>query len=225
MARKESSRSTATATATATRSGPVDSPMTDEDVGDAPAVGASLRRERMARGMSLEALARSSGVSRAMLSQIELGHSTPTIKVLWKIARALGLPFSALLTDERPASSTTILRGDRARRLTSHDGRFSSRALFPPDRPRKAEFYELRLSPGGHEEADAHAIGTLENLVVTVGTVEILVSGETHRIGPGDAIQFQADLPHVYRNAGEDEAVMYLVMSYPDPTLPTGWNG
>src|SRR4051812_37078674 len=52
---------------------------------EAPEVGEQLRRVRSGRGMSLEALARASGVSRAMLSQIELGRSTPTIKVLWKV--------------------------------------------------------------------------------------------------------------------------------------------
>ena len=55
----------------------------------APVVGANLRRMRVKRGLSLERLARASGVSRAMLGQIELGQSAPTINVLWKIASAL----------------------------------------------------------------------------------------------------------------------------------------
>ena len=59
-----------------------------------PIVGGNLRRLRMKRGLSLERLSRASGVSQAMLGQIELGQSTPTINVLWKIARALGVAFS-----------------------------------------------------------------------------------------------------------------------------------
>src|SRR2546425_7373832 len=61
------------------------------------AVGANLRRLRTRRGLSLERLAHASGVSRAMLSQIELGRSTPTLRTLWKIAYALNKPFSALI--------------------------------------------------------------------------------------------------------------------------------
>src|SRR5580693_888365 len=87
----------------------------------APAVGANLRRLRTKRGLSLERLAKASGVSRAMLGQVELGQSTPTINVLWKIARALDVPFSALITD-RSARGTTLLPAHRARVLTSHDG-------------------------------------------------------------------------------------------------------
>src|SRR5688572_27668106 len=60
-------------------------------------VGANLRRLRVQRGLSLERLARASGVSRAMLGQIELGQSTPTITVLWKIARALDLSIASLV--------------------------------------------------------------------------------------------------------------------------------
>src|SRR5688572_32104821 len=53
-----------------------------------PILGANLRRLRVRRGLSLERLAKASGVSRAMLGQIELGQSTPTINVVWKISRA-----------------------------------------------------------------------------------------------------------------------------------------
>src|SRR5262249_34912572 len=59
-------------------------------------VGENLRRLRTRQGHSLERLAKLSGVSRAMLSQIELGRSVPTIAVLWKITHALGVPFAAL---------------------------------------------------------------------------------------------------------------------------------
>src|SRR5262245_30440000 len=64
----------------------------------APVVGRNLRRLRVRRGLSLERLAQKSRVSRAMLGQIELGQSAPTINVLWKIARALGVTFSALIS-------------------------------------------------------------------------------------------------------------------------------
>lgn len=182
-----------------------------------PVVGANLRRLRASRGLSLERLARASGVSRAMLGQIELGQSTPTINVLWKIARALAVPFSALITN-RSAGRTTVMAAARAKVLTSHDGAFSSRALFPFDAPRTVEFYELRLAPHAVEQADAHPPGTTENLVVTRGELEMTVGAERHALGTGDAILFEADVPHLYRNVGAAELVMYLVMTYAEKT-------
>jgi transcriptional regulator with XRE-family HTH domain len=179
----------------------------------APVVGGNLRRLRTRRGLSLERLAQISGVSRAMLGQIELGQSAPTINVLWKIARALEVTFSALIS-ARTQSGAMVLRSGDSKILTSKDRSFTSRALFPFDEPRRVEFYELRLAAGSVEEADAHPPGTSENLVVTAGALEIDVAGDTHRLDTGDSILFEADTPHAYRNPGKIETVMYLVMTY-----------
>ena len=179
----------------------------------APVVGGNLRRLRVKRGLSLEKLSRLSGVSRAMLGQVELGQSAPTINVLWKISTALGVPFSALIGSKQ-AGGVTVLRGEQAKVLSSHDGSFRSRALFPFDEPRRVEFYELRLAARSEERAEAHPPGTVENLVVSSGNVEVEVEGARHPLRAGDAIVFEADSPHVYRNPGEAETVMYLVMTY-----------
>ena len=96
----------------------------------APVVGKNLRRLRSKAGLSLEKLSKASGVSRAMLGQIELGQSAPTINVLWKISRALGVPFSGLIS-ETQTHGTRVMKASDSKRLTSHDGRFQSRALFP----------------------------------------------------------------------------------------------
>ena len=188
-------------------------PSTQESTDLAPVVGGNLRRLRTRRGLSLERLAQISGVSRAMLGQIELGQSAPTINVLWKIARALEVTFSALIS-ARSQAGALVLRSSESKILTSKDRSFSSRALFPFDEPRRVEFYELRLASGSVEDADAHPPGTTENLVVTAGTVEIDVAGDTHRLETGDSILFEADTPHAYRNPGKVESVMYLVMTY-----------
>jgi transcriptional regulator with XRE-family HTH domain len=187
----------------------------DASAGLTQTVGANLRRLRLRRGLSLERLAEASGVSRSMLGQIELGQSAPTVNVVWKIARALDVPFSALLSDTA-RSSLTILTSAQSKRLASADGAFVSRALFPYDLPRRVEFYELRLQPGGTEEAVAHAPGTHENLVVSSGRLEMTVAGERHLLEAGDAILFAADVAHRYHNPGEAPAILYLVMTYAD---------
>lgn len=182
-----------------------------------PAVGANLRRIRSERGLSLERLAQASGVSRAMLGQIELSQSAPTINILWKIARALNVPFSALISSPN-AGRTRILPAVSAKLLKSQDGSFSSRALFPFDEPRTTEFYELRLAANSVEHAEPHPPGTMENLVVTAGRLEMHVADERYELATGDAMQFEADAPHEYRNPGKDETVIYLVMTYAQKT-------
>jgi len=176
-------------------------------------VGRNLRRLRTRRGYSLERLAKLSGVSRGMLGQIELGRSAPTIGLLWKIARALDVTF-ATLTASDAAGGTSVLRLDQAKILTSSQGRFTSRALFPFDDERRVEFYEIRIAPGHEETAPAHAPGTTENLTVAKGRLELFDGEESHILEAGDAILFAAGRPHRYRNPGAVETLIYLVMTY-----------
>jgi quercetin dioxygenase-like cupin family protein len=129
------------------------------------------------------------------------------------VARALDVTFSTLIR-AREGGGTTLLRAKDAKILTSQDGSFRSRALFPFDGPRRTEFYELRLAAKSEERADAHAPGTVENLAVSQGSVEILIGNESHKLDAGDAILFEADSPHIYRNSGAKDCVMYLVMTY-----------
>lgn len=177
-------------------------------------VGRNLRRLRLRQGHSLERLGRQSGVSRAMLGQIETGKSVPTIGLLWKIATALGVPFANLIATES-SRGTVVLRRANAKLLSSSEGRFTSRALFPFNCERRVEFYELRIAPLHRENAEAHATGTRENLVVVRGTVEIAFGSERPVIlTEGDAVLFEADVPHSYRNLGTEEAIAFLVMTY-----------
>lgn len=184
----------------------------------APILGANLRRLRVRRGLSLERFARACSVSRAMLSQIELGRSAPTINVVWKISAALRVPFSALISEAEQSPALSVLRAADAKVLASRDGGFTSRALFPFGAPRQVEFYELHLAPGAVEEAHPHAAGTAEYLVVSDGRLELEVSGERSALGPGDAAIFEADVAHAYRNPDPArDTRMFLVMTYAEP--------
>ena len=95
---------------------------------------------------------------------------------------------------------------------------FSSRALFPFNGNRKSEFYELILKPGGHEVAEPHPPGTTENIVVVSGKLRLRVGEEVQELSPKDAIYFNADVPHEYSNPTDEEALMYLVMTYTEET-------
>lgn len=185
-----------------------------ESADDLPrVVGENLRRFRTRKGLSLERLAQASGVSRAMLGQIELGRSMPTIGVLWKIARSLDMPLTAF-TATLGERGLTILRADRGKVLSSADGKVLSRALFPSDNERRTEFYELRILAGGHEDLQTQSSGTLGNLVVTEGELELQVGTRAVRLSAGDAIQFNADSDYRLVNPADTVAVLFLVLSF-----------
>lgn len=188
------------------------SPMHGDDL--AARVARRLAELRRQRHLSLEALARSSGVSRAMLWQIEQGRSAPTLKVLDRIAASLDVPGADLLQDPGGHHAVAVLRADRCKQLVSPDGAYVTRALFPFNGSHSVEFYEIRLAAGASEHAEAHAAGTVENLAVGSGRMEIEVDAHRHALGPGDAIHFRADQAHAYHNPGDEPAVAYLEMAY-----------
>jgi transcriptional regulator with XRE-family HTH domain len=186
-----------------------------DDVGAAELgrrVAEHLRERRKARGMSLDDLARSSGVSRAALSQVETRKSNPTVGLLWKIAVGLGVPFSELI-GERRTGATVLRRGD-AQVLRSLDGKLESRPLSPAGSSPLVELYELRLSARSTHASEAHAPGTREILVVLTGSLRLRVGEEVHDLGPGDSIGFPADRPHAYENPGASDARYHNVILY-----------
>ncbi len=175
-------------------------------------VAENLRQRRKARSLSLDDLARSSGVSRAALSQIETCKSNPTVGVLWKIAVGLGVPFAELVG--APQSGAAVLRRGDAQILRSADGKFESRPLAPAGASPIVELYELRLSARSTHASEPHAHGTHEVLVVLTGQLKMHVDAETFELGSGDSIAFAADRPHAYENPSNSEARYHNVIIY-----------
>ena len=178
------------------------------------ALGRNLRSPRTVRGYSLERFSKLSGVSRGMLGQIENGKSMPTIGVLWKITTALNIPFAQLLSAQA-TKGTHVLRREETPVIVSDKGGFQSRALFPTDARSHVEFYELRLAGSHNHISEAHGAGTWEDLTVVSGHVEITIADAAPvSLSRGEAVFFEADVPHSYRNLEDWEALLYLVISY-----------
>jgi XRE family transcriptional regulator, regulator of sulfur utilization len=175
-------------------------------------VAENLRRRRKARGMSLDDLARASGVSRAGLSQIETRKTNPTVGILWKIAVGLGLPFAELIGE--PASSAAVVRKSATQILRSLDGQFTSRPLAPSGASPLVELYELTINPGAVHASEAHALGTRELLVVLEGALRLRVGEAIYELAEGDSVSFLADVPHSYENSGKAPLRVHNVIIY-----------
>jgi transcriptional regulator with XRE-family HTH domain len=185
-------------------------------VRDVPAIiGTNLRRLRKSHGFSLERLAELSGVSRAMLGQIETGKSVPTVSLLWRVADAFGVPVTTLVdTHQEPA--TVVLSRDRAQVLVASSGLFFRRILSPAGRTRAPEFFELRIAPRHREQFEAAPAGTRHNLVVAVGVLTVAIGNEPRiDLEQGDAIAFEASSAFAYENKGSSEVTAYLVVASP----------
>jgi transcriptional regulator with XRE-family HTH domain len=190
-------------------------PPLGDDVGAAELgrrVAENLRHKRKVRSMSLDELAKASGVSRAALSQVETCKTNPTVGLLWKIAVGLGVPFADLL--EQPRNGVNVLRRGDAQALRSLDGKLESRPLTPAGASPLVEIYELRLSARATHRSEAHARGTHEVLVVLSGALRLHVDGEQIDLLAGDSVSFAADRPHAYENPAGADARYHDVILY-----------
>ncbi len=184
-------------------------------------VGVNLARLRAERQLSLDALARASGVSRAMLAQIESARSVPSIKVLCKVAAALKVSVAAFLR-RHAVNGFEHLPADRSVRAVSANGRYSARALHPEGEAAGVEFHELRIAALHSETGTRRPPGTTINLVVSEGTLEVSVHERRQLLATGDAIVFDADQPHALRNPGDTEARAFRVTQFAE--APPRWN-
>ena len=189
-------------------------PVTEQDL--TLVIAARLRAKTRQDGVTLEKLAEFTGVEPELLTAVANGQRAPSIDVLWKIANALGVPFGSLIATPRRGGAALIRKTD-ANVLASSDGAFRSRALTAFGFKPRVEIYELTIAPGHLENSQAHAPGTSENILVVTGELEIVSGREpAYRLQPGDAIHFDADVPHSYRNVGAREIVAHLVLAYED---------
>ena len=191
-------------------------------------VGESLRDIRRRQGHSLDTLALASGVSRAMLGQIETGKSVPTITVLWKIADALGVPVAQLIADP-DAPLFQVLRKAESPAVSTGSGRFETRLLAPQDDPSELTFSEIRIAPGHREQLSARRWPARSASSSARGAVEITVAEQAAvSLSEGDAIFFSAALAHVIANCTSRRASFISSlprsgMAVPDGQSSVGW--
>lgn len=177
-------------------------------------VGARIRSLRDAMGLSLRDLATRSDVSAPMLSQVERGETSPTLAVAAKIAAGLDLTLSQLLRLDE-GQHVVVSRVETRRRFARGGHRFEE--LTPPLPGQRADvsLHTLRsgAATGGPDDPPMHEPGSRETAVVLSGIVALVVDGTRHELRAGDAVTFDADLPHHFENEGEEEAEFLAVIA------------
>jgi XRE family transcriptional regulator, regulator of sulfur utilization len=170
---------------------------------------------RQALGMSLEDLARKSGVSKSMLSQIERNQANPTVALVWRLANALGVSIADLLemAQESPPA-LQVLAAHATPALKSPDGKCELRILGPLETAGQFEWYELNVQPGGVLESQPHEPGSREHLTVLTGTLEVQAGAESTRLKLGETARYAVDIAHAIRNPAKSAASAVLVVMH-----------
>lgn len=176
-----------------------------------PDLGASLRRRRQSRGLSLEALAEASGVSAAMLSEVERGLKNPTVKLAYQIARALGCSLTELL-EEPEARPISLVRAKERLTLIDPESGVERYSLAPAMQRRGLELVTYNLPPGQSAgEMAPNRAGIVEHVSVLRGRLTLLLGGVASELGVGDGATYGPQLTVEYRNVGRQTCEFLLL--------------
>jgi transcriptional regulator with XRE-family HTH domain len=176
-----------------------------------PDLGATLRRRRLALGFSLEALAEASGVSAAMLSEVERSVKNPTVKLAYQIARALGCSLTELL-DEGEAKPPVVVRAAERLALVDPESGVERHSLSPEMLRRGLELVSYTLPPRTSAgEMAPNRSGLLEHVTVVGGTLTIVLGGTPHVLAAGDGVTYGPQVTVEYRNDARKACTFVLL--------------
>jgi len=174
-----------------------------------PRIAGRLRALRAERGWSLDTLAERTAVSKAMLSKIERGQSSPTAMLLGRISGALGLPLSSLLADPSPAGARLFRAAEQPWWRDPETG-YERRQLSPLSQL-PMQLVEVRLPPGATVHYPAAAYTFIRQLIwVLSGVLHFDEGAQTHRLAAGDCLELGAPADCSFGNRGRSEC-RYLV--------------
>jgi transcriptional regulator with XRE-family HTH domain len=165
------------------------------------AIGARIRGARIARSMTLQALADISGLSPSMLSLVERGRASPSIGSLIVIASALGVAMSDLIVDDTTTTEKAVVRPADQRVIETAE--HVVRRLLREDRARAVSVAINEYAPKTGSAPTPLSHAGFEYGFVLEGELTVEIDGNVHHIEKGDLISYSSRRQHRIWNHGK----------------------
>jgi transcriptional regulator with XRE-family HTH domain len=165
-------------------------------------VGLKMKHTRLLKGLTLKQLAELAGCSESLLSRIENGNANPSIKMMHRVALALGMPVSGLFQENVDSSDVVMRHGERPTVGTDQVRRGKGsklEALIPSGRVNLLSGYINDIEPGGGSEGVLRHEGEEFGYVLD-GEIELKVDNHSYQLREGDSFYFRSERPHSYIN-------------------------
>ncbi|WP_144511953.1 helix-turn-helix domain-containing protein [Bacillus sp. FJAT-22090] len=175
-------------------------------------IGKRIRYLRRFQSLTSEELAKLTGVSQSMISQIERGLVSPSLETLWKLSHSLKVPvFSFFETEE--TNPVIISRAGEAKTIRRIRPNVSYEVLSPPS-GKQMSLFKMIVEPGEDLDTPFLFHGGEECGMMLSGCLRVEVEGGSHTICKGDSIYLDSSLPHRFINAGDENAVAVWTMTH-----------
>ncbi|MFA4912053.1 MAG: helix-turn-helix domain-containing protein [Comamonadaceae bacterium] len=182
-------------------------------------LGQQIRQVRKKRGLSISELSKQCGISVGLISQVERGISSPSVRLLRSISDALDISSSSLLRfGDAPASDERGI----VSRAASHPSlnapeKGIEKVIVTPQPSNGINVYRAFIEPGGSTGEDLFTIERGEQVgLVLVGTLELWVEDKSFTLHAGDSFRYHSKTPHRWRNPGQIKTeVVWVVAATP----------
>lgn len=178
-------------------------------------IGETVRRLRELKGWSREKLAEEAGISSATIYKLEQNMMTPTITTLIKIARALRKDIKEFLKDSIDKKGWTITKRDNRLTLNTHELGFKIEKVSGEFEEKKLEGIILKIKKGASSGEDLLTHRGEEIHFVIKGKMEYVMENHKAVLEEGDTIHFKGSIPHLWKNIGNEEALVLIVVTPP----------
>jgi len=176
-----------------------------------PKIGREIQRLRFLNNLTLDQLARKSGVSKSILSQIERDRSNPTLATIWRITKALESSLDDVFFSKEGETFFEKLSQNATPEVTSEDGKFRLRILGTINMVASIQWYEFKAEPGAVLDSKTHGTGSIESVTLCTGNLMIQINDEKRFISEGETIRYRTDASHLLKNKGKVIARGFMV--------------
>jgi transcriptional regulator with XRE-family HTH domain len=179
------------------------------------ALGERIRDLRKGRNLSLQAVSERTGLSVALLSQIERGVSSPSMRSLREVASAFGLPVAGLFQelDQIGGESDNHVLRQSQRRLLHVANTGISMELLTNDEKLNLRAYHTYIAPGGSSGNDPDSHEGSETGLILTGQMDLWLGDKKYCLNPGDSFSFNSLTPHRYSNPGSSMMHAFWVVA------------
>ena len=175
-------------------------------------IGKKLKEIRVMKGLSLEDVAKLTGVSKAMLGQIERGVSNPTVSTLWKIATGLKVSFSFFIEDQR--NEIELVEKSGIQPIMEENGQMNLFPFYNFQSVKNFEIFQIELEPGCKHCSLPHSQGVEEYIFVIEGELIMEVSTSKYTLTRSSSLRFDGNVPHTYSNNNLTKVIFMNLIYY-----------
>jgi len=178
-------------------------------------IGSKIREVRKQKGLTLKDVARVTGVTVSLLSQIENGKVQPSLSSLWAISKALATPVAFFFGQDTTEPMSPVVRASEPRVVKTQNG-LTYNLLSQKVAESNVELLRIEFEKGATTDG-LHQHDGFECGLVLEGKLEVVTDTDRHILNKGDSITLDSTAPHDMRNIAE--GVTTVIWTNTHPTL------